>query len=411
MCGAKFNRKFNFNVHERVCESLEQKAKAFVCFCGSKFKRKYLFDKHKKSCLALNDSRDDPSKKKSDAETHFREKSHKHFECPVYHKSFISAEALVKHENDSGHVMAGSSKSEQCRCHACGLICPNRKELYAHKTKHYQTEEVEKAFQPEPWKQTGSSPPWEQDGVINEDLKTIYRQHRHLILKQRKSEGRVSTSYNFPVDDSISVDDMISHIEEIYQESDVCFKINVSLGIILQEINQGTYRYFVPYHNETLLTVPMYIRNRRGLDRLRIRLSQLDIAEYAKRQRPNTKWKPVMLTNVVNHVYKTSYPLGLSKGLPKYIKNCKSIVSFERRKRDGQIYFDDLCFFRCLAYHIKKKLDCERLTKKLFKQWVKFARVNKMRSYLVPLDRMPALERCFSTNINVFSLKQNKTKP
>ena len=99
----------------------------------------------------------------------------------------------------------------------------------------------------------------------------------------------MNNSYNFPVDDSISVEEMMEHIEQIYSESDFCFKINISLGIILQEITQGTYRYFVPYHNETLLSVPMYIRNRRGLDRLRLRLSQLDIGEYARRQRSNTK--------------------------------------------------------------------------------------------------------------------------
>ena len=289
------------------------------------------------------------------------------------------------------------------------LFCNNRKELYAHKTVHHQSEEAEQTFQTEPWKENGSNPPWEHDGDINDDLKYIYKQHRHLILKRRKTEGKVKNSYNFPVDDSISVEEMMEHIEQIYSESDFCFKINISLGIILQEITQGTYRYFVPYHNETLLSVPMYIRNRRGLDRLRLRLSQLDIGEYARRQRPNTKWKPVMLTNIVYHVYKTSYPLGQTNGLPKFIKKSKSIISFERNKKTGKIFSDNLCFFRCMAYHVTKKIVCERSKTKMYKQWVKYARDNGMRSHVVTLDRMPDLECCFSVNVNVFCLKQNKT--
>ena len=75
----------------------------------------------------------------------------------------------------------------------------------------------------------------------------------------------------------------------------------------------------------------------------------------------------------------------------------------------GKIFSDNLCFFRCMAYHVTKKIVCERSKTKMYKQWVKYARDNGMRSHVVTLDRMPDLECCFSVNVNVFCLKQNKT--
>ena len=77
---------------------------------------------------------------------------------------------------------------------------------------------------------------------------------------------------------------MMSHLEEIFQDNQFCFKVNISLGLILQHRDTGVFRYFVPYHNETLFSVSMYVRNRRDLDRIRYWLSQLDVHKYARRQ-------------------------------------------------------------------------------------------------------------------------------
>ena len=112
-----------------------------------------------------------------------------------------------------------------------------QKQLFSHKIIHYQSGEAEKTFQSEPWKQAESSPPWEnEDGSTDNEMKKVYKQHRHLILKERKTEGRIKIQYNFPIGDDISVDQMTSHLEEIYDDNEVCFKINVSIGLILKHV-------------------------------------------------------------------------------------------------------------------------------------------------------------------------------
>ena len=100
----------------------------------------------------------------------------------------------------------------------------------------------------------------------------------------------------------------MSHIDEIYEDNQNCFKLNISFGILLRHMETGSIRYFVPYHNETLFPVPINNRKRTDLERIRLRLSRLDISEYVRRQRPNTKWRPVLVTNVVYEIYNTSYP-------------------------------------------------------------------------------------------------------
>ena len=37
------------------------------------------------------------------------------------------------------------------------------------------------------------------------------------------------------------------------------------------------------------------------------------------RQRPDTKFKPIMITNVLYTVYRTAFPLGCGRKLPRYI--------------------------------------------------------------------------------------------
>lgn len=118
-------------------------------------------------------------------------------------------------------------------------------------------------------------------------------------------------------------------IESIYDLRQSAFKINISLGLILQNVETGVFRFFVPYHNESIFLFPQLISNRNDIDKIRKKLAALDILNYFQKQRPSTKWKPVMITNVLYQVYKTGFPLGLGQPLPAYITNSKSILAFE----------------------------------------------------------------------------------
>ena len=81
---------------------------------------------------------------------------------------------------------------------------------------------------------------------------------------------------------------------------------------------------------------PVLVSSRQDLNRLLERLRELDIGTYAIRQRPNTKYKPIMITNIVYRVYRMSFVLGNGRKMPDYIRNSKSIICFEKKSHFRQ---------------------------------------------------------------------------
>ena len=49
----------------------------------------------------------------------------------------------------------------------------------------------------------------------------------------------------------------------------------------------------------------------------------------------------------------TNYVLGARRKLPDYIKKKRCIVALNTNSREGSLIEDNLCAFRCLAYHRK----------------------------------------------------------
>ena len=109
-----------------------------------------------------------------------------------------------------------------------------------------------------------------------------------------------------------------------HERSQHAFKINISFGLILQNISDGSYRYFVPYRNKMLFMFPQVI-NRNDVEKLRRLLSDLDLSNYFQKAKPNSKWKLVAVVNCFYQVFKMGFPIGISQPLPDYIIHSKSI--------------------------------------------------------------------------------------
>ena len=105
----------------------------------------------------------------------------------------------------------------------------------------------------------------------------------------------------------------------------------------------GQYRYFAPHVNDSLFPSPFLIRSRKYLRIFQNKIHHLDPLEYVNNLRPNSKWRPFMITNVRFDVTPTNFPLG--KGmLPDYIKQKRSIVSMEVDSHNKP-FKDNHCFF------------------------------------------------------------------
>ena len=51
-------------------------------------------------------------------------------------------------------------------------------------------------------------------------------------------------------------------MDEIFTDQNGAFKINLSLGLILRNMESGEYRYFAPHVNDSLFPSPFLIGSR-----------------------------------------------------------------------------------------------------------------------------------------------------
>ena len=199
------------------------------------------------------------------------------------------------------------------RCRRCPQHFPDRRQLYLRRMQeHYQSGGG--SLQAISWEDDQA--PWEVEG--DDRLKNVYEANAPIILENHQ-ESSVSSSYNVPLTNDFTVPEMMEHAERIYDHQGHTFRLNLEFGLTLRHTETGAYRYFRPFANESLFKRPVYISRRKDLNRLRLRLQRFNVSDYILRQRPDTKWKPYLITNVRFLLYHLNYPLGNVVQLPAYI--------------------------------------------------------------------------------------------
>ena len=155
----------------------------------------------------------------------------------------------------------------------------------------------------------------------------------------------------------MSIDQLTGIAEDIYRQQDRAFRLNAVFGMILQNRETRRYRYFIPYNNNGIFERPLYISRRVDLQRFRRELERKDIMTKLLRNRPDTKWIPVLVTNVHFVIYSTYYPSGQGK-LPDFLLKKDSLYPLVKNRQNGKLYKDNLCAFRCLALHRGYEIRC-----------------------------------------------------
>ena len=201
----------------------------------------------------------------------------------------------------------------------------------------------------------------------------MYEANASIILENHQ-ESSVSSSYNVPVTNDFTVPEMMEQADRIYDRQGHAFLLNLEFGLILRHTETSEYSNFRSFANEALLERPVYISRRKDLNRLRLRLQRFDVNDFILRQRPDTKWKPYLITNIRFVLYHLNYPLGHPGiQLPEYLISAKSIVKLHKGLKNLP-YKDHLCAFRCPAVHRGHFQDrLENHTKTLYDRWVQFS--------------------------------------
>ena len=309
-------------------------------------------------------------------------------------------------------------KKGHITCRTCNLVCSSHKELYSHKMQKHHMQDKAK-LQNEPWGDKNNAPWVLLRGLEKERLKNVYDLHRSIILAPNQVSDIVSI-YNMPCQNDVNSAVIMDKVKNIYYESRKTFKISFSAGLILQHIITGEYRYWKPYRNQEFFSDPFLISSHNDLHDLKEILDTFDLHEYTLKQRPDTKFKCILITNIQMFVFETSYTLGYEAiKLPSYLTQNKHILCFDKMKQGKykKPYKDFLCAFRCIAYHKRINLykistqKFELYTLRMFKKWRTFMfkkcceHIQAYNFRGISTNDLKLFEECFSVSINVFEKK------
>lgn len=138
-------------------------------------------------------------------------------------------------------------------------------------------------------------------------------------------------------------------------------------------------------------------------------MQNLDVLEWVRQRRPNSKWVVDQVTNVTFFIEKLrGHPIGRGTDLPSYLTDNGSLLPLDRDLISGKPYTDNLCFLRALAVHngcLPKNL--ERDTKHYYERY-REELPEKKEFCGVKLTELPNLEHLFEVNLFVYSLQPTK---
>ena len=142
-------------------------------------------------------------------------------------------------------------------------------------------------------------------------------------------------------------------LQAIFRSQKNAFKINLAFGFILSNVEKGEKRYYYPSQNGLIFDQPLVVADEADLQTVLQRMGETDWLEYVRQQKPNSKWRIPLLTNVAFHVYPMEdRPIGRSKiagQFTKWLVENPGLNALEKDQRTGKLWADHLCYFQCLV--------------------------------------------------------------
>lgn len=225
-------------------------------------------------------------------------------------------------------------------------------------------------------------------------------------IRTRQRGGRFVMVYTQRLEEGSDVGAMI---RGIFRQQTTAFKLNLAFGLILRNGDNGEVRYYYPSRNGFVFQQPLVVANGDDLQRVLLRVGEKDWQEYARQQKPNSKWQVALLTNVSFHVYPlVDRPIGRGEEgyLPKWVVENRGLDALEKNVK-GKVYGDNLCYFRCLArYRGKEVNNLERLTKELAGKYFTTLK-NPEKFSGIRLEDLNSLDELFHVHTFVYSLEEN----
>ena len=132
------------------------------------------------------------------------------------------------------------------------------------------------------------------------EVKPLYKRHFNTI-KTRVTRGRIRTVYHYLVTDHYDIKEYLSVIKA--DQNGKC-KVNVGLGFILKNIETNELRFFHPSNNSLIFDQPKTLETDLDYKTLLEDLEREDMIDFARSERPSTKWRVTKIVCMRFDVYK-----------------------------------------------------------------------------------------------------------
>ena len=306
--------------------SLDRNQQTTCTYCGNKMKKVNLL-RHKKSC---------DSGQKS---------------CPQCPNFSCKTQTEMDHHTATKHAIP--STIAKTKCNICEEEYPSFYSLQRHKKSvHGTTSRIQNvivnlvAFMSD-----------YDDQALRQELTAC----QHFLVDSEFVRGRQHVTPN------VTPKFLREKIQKVFESLHCAAKVNLALGFVLRNVEDGSYRFLSEHENSSLLERSLLIANKEIVTEFQQRLDDLDIVELSTRERSSTKWKLLLTTNVTFFAaLLKSVPVGCKDSSlpPTLVKrsdvNCRSYTSNKER------YNDNLCLLRAVCMHKTGKDRVEEETKKLF---------------------------------------------
>ena len=202
--------------------------------------------------------------------------------CPIFYyiKRCLNFHIAKKHS------AAGSKNSHTCK--ECQADIPGFYALRQHKNTQHGTQF---GF--------GTSNIDVEDivgDVDDQSLREELKSYRHLLVDSEIQKRRHSV-FNFVVN-NLTAHVIEEKLDRVLDKLKCAAKLNLALGFILKNIEDGNFRYFFAHENNTVFEQSKFVSNKDDMAKLIVILKKTDMIESCTKERSNTKWRFYKLTNL-----------------------------------------------------------------------------------------------------------------
>ena len=349
--------------------SLDRNQQTTCNYCGKKVKKVNL-SRHKKSCTSGTKS------------------------CPQCPNFFCKTQTEMDHHTATKHAIPSMIAKT---CSFCEEEYPSFYSLQRHKKSvHGTTSRIQNvnvnldAFMGD-----------YDDQALRQELTAC----QHFLVDSEFVRGRQHV-FNF-ASTNVTPKFLREKIQQVFESLLCAAKVNLALGFVLRNVEDGSYRFFYAHENSLLLERSLLIANKEDMTEFQQRLDDLNIVELSTRERSSTKWKLLFTTNVtIFAALLKSVPVGCKDILlpPNLVK--RSDVNCLTYKSNKERYNDNLCLLRAVCMHKTGNERVEEETKKLLNAYLAANPHLSVQIFRgVGLEDLHIVERLAEVNILVYDIE------